>query len=278
MKKIYKENQNIFVSLHKVAFVKPIIKYFRNRKEFPSFWTMPHDPICREILANGFYEKELLEAMVKIVKKNGTVLDVGANIGNHSIFFSKHFHKIIAFEPFERNCWILKANLKLNSIDNVELVEKGLGKEKTLLEFSNLNQYETNKTLKNPANELSTNLIEVISGDDALLKFKNIKDIVMIKIDVEGFERDTIIGLSKTIKTYQPIIFWEDFEKNKANDTRKILQNLGYSYFYHITKNRYKNKFLNRLSRFFGNNIYIKNMEMASKLDGMNIAATKKLI
>ena len=278
MKKIHKENQNIFVSLHKVAFVKPIIKYFRNRNEFPSFWTMPHDPICREILANGFYEKELLEAMVKIVKKNGTVLDIGANIGNHSIFFSKHFRRVIAFEPFERNCWILKANLKLNGIDNVELVEKGLGKEKTLLEFSNLNQYETNKTLKHPARKLSTNLIEVISGDDALLKFKNVKDIVMIKIDVEGFERDTIIGLSKTIKTYQPIIFWEDFEKNKANDTRKILHNLGYSYFYHITKNRYKNKFLNRFSRFFGNNIYIKNMETASKLDGMNIATTKKLI
>jgi FkbM family methyltransferase len=278
MKKIHKENHNLSEYFYKAIFVKPIVKYFRNRKEYPYFWTMAHDPICREILANGFYEKELLGAMVKLVKKNGTVLDIGANIGNHAIYFSKYFHHVIAFEPFERNCWILKANIKLNSIENIELVEKGLGKEKAFLEFSNLNQYETNKTLKPSTNRLKDRLIEVIPGDDALLKFKNIKDIVIIKIDVEGFERDVIIGLSKTISTYKPIIFWEDFEINKANDTRKILKGLGYAHFYHISKNKYKSKILNRFSRFFGNNVYIENMEMATKLDGMNVGSIEKLI
>ena len=30
--------------------------------------------------------------------------------------------------------------------------------------------------------------------------------------------------------------------------------------------------------RFFGNNVYIENMEMATKLDGMNVGSIEKLI
>jgi hypothetical protein len=50
--------------------LKPAFKLLRNRGDLPSFWTMPHDTICREILTHGFYERELLTGMVSLVKEN----------------------------------------------------------------------------------------------------------------------------------------------------------------------------------------------------------------
>lgn len=42
---------------YKNLILKPAFKLLKNRGDYPVFWTMPYDPICREILVNGFYEK-----------------------------------------------------------------------------------------------------------------------------------------------------------------------------------------------------------------------------
>ena len=278
MKKIYKDNSKLYNFVFKAVFLKPIIKYFRYRKKFPTFWTMPHDSICREILINGYYEKELMGAMVKLTKGSGTVLDIGANIGNHSIYFSNYFSQVIAFEPIESNCWILKSNLFLNKVQNVKLVEKGLGKKKSQYVFTNDNPYETNNSLKPISNIINKNYIELISGDDALLELKNNDKIVMIKIDVEGLEPDVIIGLSKTIKTNKPIIFWEAFTANKVYESKKILENYGYKYFYHISKNKFTIKLLNKFARIFGKNVFIEDIDYAKRFDGMNVASFEEIV
>ena len=278
MKKILKDNTKLIDLIIKSILIKPFIKYFRFREKKPTFWTIPHDSICREILINGFYEKELMSAMVKLTKSKGTVLDIGANIGNHSIYFSNYFSKVIAFEPLESNCWIFKSNLHINNIQNVELIEKGLGKKKSKYIFTNNDPYQTNSSLKPVPNNYNKNFIEVSTGDDALLELKNNDDIVMIKIDVEGLEPDVILGLSKTIRTNKPIIFWEAFTENNVEKSKKILEKFGYNFFYHITNNRFKLKVINKFIRIFGKNVYIDNIENVKKFDGVNVASIKEIV
>jgi hypothetical protein len=66
---------------------------------------MPYDSIGQAIILNGFYERELLQGMCSLVlDKNSIALDVGANIGNHSLFFSNNFDSVISFEPMASNC------------------------------------------------------------------------------------------------------------------------------------------------------------------------------
>ena len=92
--------RSLWSNLYRNLVLKQCLKLLRKRGSYPSFWTMPHDVICREILLNGYYERELLIAMASIVKnRTGTVLDVGANMGNHTIFFSRFFKRVISFEP-----------------------------------------------------------------------------------------------------------------------------------------------------------------------------------
>ena len=78
-----------------------------------------NDKLSREISIKGIFEKEQLFATLSVLKKKRTLIDVGANIGNHSIFFSKYFKKILSFEPFPLTFSVLKLNTM--NIKNISL-------------------------------------------------------------------------------------------------------------------------------------------------------------
>lgn len=276
---IYRPNRYAgFVANWKKKFIHFCVKQLKDRGEYPKFWVMPYDPICREILESGFYEKELLLAMQYLAKdKNGIAVDVGANIGNHTIFFSRIFPRVIAFEPVPRNCWILKANLHLNRISNVTLVEKGLGAREEFLLLVNDDPENTNDGFNLEPIDSSQALgnayqIAVVRGDYELEALGVSGGIAIIKIDVEGFEPQVLQGLEKTILKHRPIIFWEAFTHETANTSVEILQAMGYRYFYHITTNKFDNRLANKLSNAFGKAAYLIPLDECKNLDGMNVA------
>lgn len=254
------------------------VKQLKNRGEYPKFWVTPYDVICREILENGFYERELLQAMQYLAKgKRGIAIDIGANIGNHTIFFSKIFPQVIACEPVPRNCWILKANLHLNRINNVTLVEKGLGEKPGFLPLVTDDPENTNHGFGfEPIESIqaSGNLcqVEIVRGDDELESLGVESEIAIIKIDVEGFEPQVLQGLEKTILKHHPIIFWEAFTHETANTSVEILQAIGYKHFYHITTNKFDNRLANKLSHLLGKAAYLIPLDECKNLDGMNVA------
>ena len=62
---------------------------------------------------NNFYEHELLTFLKKNCNNQKNIIDIGANIGNHSLFFAKYINcnKIFSFEPFATNIELFKHNL-----------------------------------------------------------------------------------------------------------------------------------------------------------------------
>ena len=72
------------------------------RKDSKSQILFLNDSIGLEIMFNGFYEKSNLEVLKKSFPLNiinSTFLDIGANIGNHAVFFKDSFKYIKCFEP-----------------------------------------------------------------------------------------------------------------------------------------------------------------------------------
>lgn len=121
-----------FLSNQKKKLLRLCIKFLKNRDGLPKFWVIFSDPICRDLLVNGYYERELLDGMQLLARnRKGIAIDAGANIGNHTVYFSQTFPRVVSFEPGPANCLILKANLYLNRIRNVTLVEKALGAQET---------------------------------------------------------------------------------------------------------------------------------------------------
>jgi hypothetical protein len=78
-----------------------------------------NDTIGNAINASGFYEWSELEAIFDFLKplhehfNRSLALDIGANIGNHSIYFSRYFKAVHAFEPHPLTYRILDINASL---------------------------------------------------------------------------------------------------------------------------------------------------------------------
>jgi FkbM family methyltransferase len=92
------------------------------------------------ILCYGAWEKDHLffvrDYLKNLNEPNAVVIDVGANTGHHTLFYSRHAAKVRAFEPFPPVIEAIKQNLALNpAIKNVELCEVGLGDANAELPF-----------------------------------------------------------------------------------------------------------------------------------------------
>lgn len=120
----------------------------KNRlKNYPQLACVPSDYIGQSIVLNGLYEEEFLISFETIFRhllekfKLQTFIDVGANIGNHALFFSQYFKEIIAFEPNPTALKLLDINVFLNQTKNIRIVPVGLSNNSGTLPF-----FETQKT------------------------------------------------------------------------------------------------------------------------------------
>lgn len=142
---------------------------------------------------------------------DAVLLDIGAHVGNHALFMSQYVKKVHAFEPNPVVRKALESNVSLNKIKNVTIHSIGLGDTNESIPFYvpkkdhlSCGSFCANHDDRNEY----YNDLEVRVGDDFVYE-RNIKNIDIIKIDVEGFEKKVISGLSKTIEKHRPMIILE---------------------------------------------------------------------
>ena len=169
------------------------------------------DLIQKHHVAGEFYEPEELEILRRHFT-GGTFFDVGANVGNHSVFAAKILkaNRIVAFEPNKRAFDILRINLLLNGISDRSIAyDVGLaGAEgRASINVPRYNLGEARLSL-----DATAGGIRLVTGDSIP---DNADPIGMIKIDTEGFEMDVLSGLQKTIAKHRPPIFIEVDHKNE---------------------------------------------------------------
>ena len=204
----------------------------------------------------GVYEKEEIQDLFKLfdffsINMAGSIaIDIGANIGNHSIEFSRRFKKVLAFEPNPNTFKLLEYNTA--HLDNLLAYSFGLSNDDEFLSMSeNLTNYGASSTVY-LQNDNKTLQIQVKTLDKILPDLENVK---LIKIDVEGMEDRVLLGAKETIIRNMPIIAFEqnlsDFD-NPTNETKsiKILRDLGYEVFWRKIPSRNKHWFLRALSFF----------------------------
>ena len=192
------------------------------------------DHIADHIRAFGLYEREQLENLRDWILPAGygqgrVALDIGANIGNHAIFLSRLFDKVIAFEPNPLARVVCSLNLDLNQIDNVELHSVGLGQSKSSANVVSRGG-NLGATHLEPE-EGTTGSVAIVAGDELLGSMDNIG---FVKIDIEGGEAAALAGLAQTLQKNRPIIMMEqlaDSASKGAASAFELLLGTGYRAF-----------------------------------------------
>lgn len=159
----------------------------------------------------GVFEPDTVKLFDSLVSPNDTVLDVGANIGCTTILFADRARKVYSFEPSPSTFQFLQKNIDTAQLENVSLVNLGLGREagRFDLTFSGDNRsggFVSNKLRASAGHNVES--IEIVCGD-SYVENNQIRSIDFIKIDVEGFEKDVLQGLSNTIQRCRPTVALE---------------------------------------------------------------------
>ena len=189
----------------------------------------------------GEFETEILTHLRKsfgsdLVKTH--FIDVGANIGNHTIGLYDNFHHCHAFEPDPRAFRLLQANTA--NRPKITCHQTALSDKDGLSAFSQ-NRINTGKShIVNPPQPQSPSawqsLIDVETRRLDELSCVS-QPISFIKIDVEGHELEVLQGARKLLTTQMPMILLEllaaDIRGHRAASL-DFLAEIGYTRFYSL--------------------------------------------
>ena len=177
------------------------------------------DGIGAHISVFGIFEKAEIDDFVGLLSFLGfdlstkTIIDAGANIGNHSLAFSRYFKHVFAYEPNKRAYNLLKQNVQ--NKNNVSCFEYGLGKTNQSLELNENFRNIGGSSIIAPENCDNVLLIETKKLDDC---FEDNGDLIAIKIDVEGMELSVLEGAEELITNTSPVIGFEQLETEFKSD------------------------------------------------------------
>ena len=160
------------------------------------------------IYTEGAYEKRFLHLVEALLPQRRIALDIGANIGNHALFFSRIFSSVHAFEPNPGVALRLRRNIAANKADNISVHEFGLSETCAELPFlCNANgNAGMGKFLEADAEGAAT--LTVRRGDE-VVQANGLDAVDFIKIDVEGHEVAALKGLRNTIDKQRPVVAFE---------------------------------------------------------------------
>jgi len=170
-----------------------------------------NDHVGDKIVSQGLYEKENLELLLRLLRTlaQPVVLDIGANIGNHTLAFSTAASHVHAFEPIPYIHALLRQNVEQNALGNVTLHALALSDSDgaaTIHMVTDGNYGASSFDQRSAQTEAVS--VQRRRGD-ALLAELGVDRVDFIKIDVEAHEVYVLRGLMDMLQRQRPFITME---------------------------------------------------------------------
>lgn len=157
------------------------------------------------------FEPSMVRVFESLIRKEDTVLDIGANIGCTTLLFSELAQEVYAFEPSPSTFDLLRTNIEDAEIKNVHLYNIGLGDQQGNFELTYAPQNRAGGFVSNQTKASTGHIVEEIKIEtlDDFAKSHLIEKIDFLKIDVEGFEKSVISGGRAALLKNQPTVVLE---------------------------------------------------------------------
>ena len=210
------------------------------------FQTIEKDEgISTELQIYQSHEPLTTHLMIKELKQNMVCVDLGSNIGYYAVIESNiigESGKIFAIEPSPVNFPILKLNLENQKKNNFLAYNIAIGDKNEDMEFiisakSNWSKIRMNNEKINPEDKIIKIPVKTL---DSFVQENDIEKIDILRMDVEGFEYNIIVGANNVLEKYKPKIFVEIHKmylgKEKTCKIFNDLKNKGYEIKYYIPR------------------------------------------
>jgi FkbM family methyltransferase len=178
----------------------------------------------------SFFEQDLFR---QIVRAGQVVVEVGANIGGHTVELSRlvgAHGEVHAFEPQRLVFQALCANLALNQCTNVFARQAAVGAQSGQIAVPAMDPNTV-------ANFGGVSLVGVDEGESVPLVTLDEFDLAachVVKADVEGMELDVLKGAEGTIECFRPMLYVENDRQERSHDLLAWLLGHDYAVYWHV--------------------------------------------
>jgi FkbM family methyltransferase len=191
--------------------------------------------IGRSLDLYGEYSEQEVQLFRAVVQPGQTVLDVGANIGAHSVALARLVTatgKVLAFEPQRDLFYALCGNVAQNNLPQVRCYLAAVGETPGTIAVPELDgdaqQNYGGVGLADGLGSARSEPVTLMRIDELQLPACH-----FIKVDVEGMEERVLMGAEHTIRRFRPLLYVEDDRADRSGDLRACLFELGYELYVH---------------------------------------------
>lgn len=210
--------------------------------------------VGRSLELYGEFSQGEVELFAQVVRPGDVVVEAGANIGAHTLFFANQVGpkgRVIAFEPQRLAFQALCANMALNSIAHAHCHDRALGREPGTLVAPYLDPAETRNfgglglRAAGPGEPVEVTTLDALAWEQCRL----------IKVDVEGMEAEVLAGAEATIRRLRPFLYVENDRADRSDDLIRLIDDLGYAMYWHRPALFNPNNYLKNPENVFGTTI-----------------------
>ncbi len=208
--------------------------------------------IGRSLEVYGEFSEGEIALLLTLLSAGDCIIDVGANIGAHTIPFAQAVGAggtVHAMEPQRIVFQSLCANVALNNLTNVHCYQAAAGSKAGEIIVPELDYSKPNNfgglELGGHRNGESVPVITIDS-----LQLPNCR---LIKIDVEGMEQEVLQGARDTISRCRPLLYVENDRANRSRPLIEFLMGMGYDLYWHTPPLFNPDNFRGRKDNIFGN-------------------------
>jgi FkbM family methyltransferase len=189
--------------------------------------------VGRSLDVYGEYSEHEVDLFRRILRPGMIALDIGANIGAFTVPIARAVGpegRVFAFEPQRPLHLMLCANLSLNGIWNVRALDMGVGRERSVAVAPVIDLGEVNNFGGAPLRaDGPGEPVQLAAIDDLGLAACH-----LIKVDVEGMEREVLSGAAETIARCRPILYVENAYADKSAALIEQIKGCGYRLYRHV--------------------------------------------
>jgi len=182
----------------------------------------------RSLLESGEFGEAQVELFEAFITKEMVVVDAGANIGVHTVTFSRLAQTVHAFEPMRDNFHMLCGNMALNNVRNVHCYQLALGEK---IERQSVALFDTEQ--RNNFGGWTLDVVGTKNDEIGIIPL----DIPcnFLKIDIEGMEIPALKGARPMIQVCKPLIYVENDRPEHADELIALIREFGYRPYWHVT-------------------------------------------
>jgi FkbM family methyltransferase len=183
--------------------------------------------------ASASSESHVVRHLLEVLRPGDVVIDVGAYVGFFTILCARAVRpggSVIAFDPVPDNCERIARSAAANGLDNATTEARALGDRigsaRLGVSRETGGAASSTSSLEAPGTEVLTVPVETL---DAYVERAGLARLDLVKIDVEGLEREVVAGMRAVLDRFRPRLVIEFRDDDAATGCLELLRSSGYT-------------------------------------------------